>query len=111
MKISICIPQYNRIQFLLKSLRQIEMQEYPNIEIVISDDGSTDDTVSEIKKLQQDYKYPVLFHKNEVNLGYDRNYRKCVELATGDYCIVIGNDDSINETGSIAFLVNFLKRE
>lgn len=109
MKISICIPQYNRIQYLLKSLRQIELQDYNDIEIVVSDDGSTDDTENEIRKLQLNYKYPVVFHKNEINLGYDRNYRKSMELATGDYCIVIGNDDSIYEPGSISFLVNFLK--
>lgn len=110
MKISICIPQYNRIQYLLKSLRQIQLQEYDDIEIVISDDGSTDDTEAEIKRLQSNYKYPVIFHKNEKNLGYDRNYRKSMELATGDYCIVIGNDDSIYEPVSISFLVSFLEK-
>ena len=109
MKISICIPQYNRIQYLLKSLRQIELQEYTDIEIVISDDGSTDDTESEIKKLQLNYKYPVIFSKNEKNLGYDRNYRRSMELATGDYCIVIGNDDTIYQPGSMALLAGFLK--
>jgi len=108
-KISICIPQYNRIQYLLKSLRQIELQEYTDIEIVISDDGSTDDTESEIKKLQLNYKYPVIFSKNEKNLGYDRNYRRSMELATGDYCIVIGNDDTIYQPGSMALLAGFLK--
>ena len=46
MKISICIPQYNRINYLLKSLSIIERQLYPDIEIVISDDCSTDDTRS-----------------------------------------------------------------
>lgn len=48
MKISICIPQYNRIEYLLKSLRIIEEQTYPNIEISISDDCSSDDTVEKI---------------------------------------------------------------
>lgn len=109
MKISICIPQYNRIKYLLKSLSQIESQEYTNIEIVISDDGSTDETELEIIKLQSNYKFPIIYHKNEINLGYDRNYRKSMELASGDYCIVIGNDDSIYEPISISFLSNFLR--
>jgi glycosyltransferase involved in cell wall biosynthesis len=38
MKISICIPHYNRIEYLLKSLKIIEQQSYKNVEIVISDD-------------------------------------------------------------------------
>jgi len=109
MKISICIPQYNRIAYLLRSLKQIENQNYKNIEVIISDDGSTDNTEETIKELQKDYKYSLVFHKNEKNLGYDRNYRKCIELASGDYCIVIGNDDTLYQPESIEFLVDFIK--
>lgn len=108
MKISICVPQYNRINYLLKSLKIIEEQTYNNIEIVISDDGSTDETESEIKKLIPIYKYPILFSKNPINKGYDYNYRKCIELATGSYAIVIGNDDSIHTPEAVQYLVDFL---
>ncbi len=108
MKISICIPQYNRIEFLLKSLRIIEDQTYENIEICISDDCSTDDTVEKIAELSKTYKYPIIFHKFSENMGYDRNYRKCIEIGTGDYAFVIGNDDSINGNTSIQELVQFL---
>ena len=51
MKISICIPQYNRINYLLRSLSIIEQQTYEEIEIVISDDFSSDDTEEKIKSL------------------------------------------------------------
>ena len=108
LKISICIPQFNRIDYLLKSLRIIEWQTYPNVEIIVSDDCSTDDTEEKIKRLRLNYRYPIIYHRNEKNLGYDANYRKCIELATGDYCLVIGNDDSLNTTDSIEYLVEFL---
>ena len=101
MKISICIPQYNRINYLLRSLAIIERQTYPNIEISISDDCSTDNTVDEIRKLIPKYKFPIVFDKNEQNLGYDRNYRKCIEMASGDYALVIGNDDSLVNDNAI----------
>jgi len=52
MKISICIPQYNRINYLLNSLERISHQNYDNIEIVISDDCSIDDTESQINKIK-----------------------------------------------------------
>ena len=110
MKVSICIPQYNRIRFLLKSLEIIEKQSYPDIEIVISDDRSTDNTVSEIKRLIPVYKYPIIFDINPRNMGYDRNYRKCIEMATGEYAVVIGNDDSLYSEDAIQFLVDFLKK-
>src|SRR5258708_36491767 len=108
MKISICIPQYNRIEYLLRSLSIIEKQTYSDIEISISDDCSTDDTVERITELAKSYKYPIVFDKNEKNLGNDRNYRKCIEMANGDYAFVIGNDDSIAGEQSIADLVKFL---
>ena len=90
MKISICIPQFNRIQYLLKSLEIITFQSYDNIEIVISDDCSTDDTEEQIKNIISKYKYPIIYHKNIKNRGYDFNYRNCISLATGDYAFVIG---------------------
>jgi len=108
LKISICIPQYNRIKYLLKSLKIIESQNYPNIEIVISDDCSTDDTAIEIEKLALNYKYPIVFDVNPENMGFDRNYRKCIEMASGDYSLIIGNDDSLYGDDSIQFLVDFL---
>lgn len=110
MKISICIPQYNRIDYLIKSLHIIEEQTYQDIEIVISDDCSSDDTVQRIEALTPHYKYPIILSVNEKNLGFDRNYRKCIELGTGDYAFVIGNDDSINGKDSITFLVDFLQK-
>jgi glycosyltransferase involved in cell wall biosynthesis len=109
MKISICIPQYNRIELLVKSLKIIEKQTYPDIEIVVSDDCSTDDTMAQIENLKRDYKYPIVLEKFEKNMGYDRNYRRCIELGTGDYCFVIGNDDTLMTEDAIEHLVDFLK--
>ena len=86
----------------------LENQTYENIEIVISDDCSQDDTIEQIKNLSKIFRIPIVLGTNEKNTGYDRNYRKCIELATGDYAIVIGNDDTIYEPTSIEFLVNFL---
>ena len=63
MKISICIPQYNRIAYLLKSLKQIEAQDYQDIEVVVSDDRSSDNTEEAILELQKNYKYPLVFQQ------------------------------------------------
>ena len=109
MKISICIPQYNRIELLIKSLKIIEKQTYSNIEIVVSDDCSTDDTIAQIENLKKDYRFPIVLEKFEKNMGYDRNYRRCIELGTGDYCFVIGNDDTLFTEDAIEGLVDFLK--
>jgi glycosyltransferase involved in cell wall biosynthesis len=108
MKISICIPQYNRINYLLKSLEIIALQSYENIEVVISDDCSTDETEVLLSKNILVYKYPIIYHRNDINMGYDFNFRKCISLSSGDYAFVIGNDDSIFGIDSIQYLVDFL---
>ena len=111
MRISVCYIQYNRISYLLESLRILESQQYSDIEVVISDDASTDDTEKCIALLQQNYKFPIIYSRSESNLGYDRNYRRSLELATGMYCIVLGNDDAIVGDDAIANLVTFLEKE
>ncbi|NDK54521.1 glycosyltransferase family 2 protein [Pontibacter fetidus] len=109
MKISLCIPQYNRIQYLLKNLEVIVQQSYSDIEVIISDDCSTDDTEEQIKKLQFNYKYPLIYKKNKTNLGYDRNLRQSLELASGDYLFILGNDDTLTKTTVIEELALFLR--
>jgi glycosyltransferase involved in cell wall biosynthesis len=111
MKISLCIPQYNRIQYLLKNLSIVAQQLYPDIEVAISDDASTDNTEEEIARFARTYKYPIIYYRHPVNVGYDANLRKSLELATGDYCIMMGNDDTLNAAHQIADLVAFLKKE
>ncbi len=106
---SVCIPQYNRIKFLLHSLETIAKQPYPHVEVVISDDCSTDETQSSILNIQSRYKYPLRYYRQEENQGYDRNLRTSIELAMGDYVIIIGNDDSINPAYDLHQLSQFLK--
>lgn len=108
MKISICIPQYNRIAYLLKNLEMLEKQTYDQVEIVINDDCSTDDTEAQITQLQKNYRYPIIYNRNPVNYGYDRNLRRSMELATGDYYFILGNDDSLYFPEALTFLVDFL---
>lgn len=109
MKVSICIPQYNRIEYLIKNLKIISQQTYEDIEVVISDDNSTDETEKQIKALMPHYKYPLVFKRNEQNRGFDRNLRQSLELASGDYLLVLGNDDSLTFVNSVERLVQFLQ--
>lgn len=108
MRLSICIPQYNRIDFLLKNLSILEQQTYSDLEVVVSDDCSTDNTEEAITALVPKYKHKLIYNRFNTNQGYDRNFRKCIELATGDYVIVIGNDDTINPSYDLNTLANFL---
>lgn len=97
-KLSICIPTYNRAKFLSELLdsiiNQLDDITRDKVEIVISDNSSEDNTsevVSEYKKRFNN----IVYFKWEKNMGADRNYLKVVELARGDYCWLMGSDDVI----------------
>lgn len=109
MRVSICIPQYNRIDYLIKNLQIISRQTYSDIEVVISDDNSSDGTEAKIENLKDSFKFPLVYKRNEKNLGFDRNLRQSLELASGEYLLVLGNDDSLTYQDSIERLVQFLE--
>jgi glycosyltransferase involved in cell wall biosynthesis len=106
---SICIPQYNRIEFLIRNLEILRKQNYRPLEIIISDDQSTDDTLIRLQKIQKDFPFPIQINVNDKNEGYDRNFRRCLELAHGDYCIILGNDDTLYHASTIGYIVSFLE--
>lgn len=109
MRISICIPQYNRIQFLLKNLRILEKLNYNDVEVIVSDDASIDETEAEITKIHSTYRFPLKYKRFPKNVGYDANLRSSLEMATGDYCFILGNDDTLEDPDCLGPLVSFLE--
>jgi abequosyltransferase len=108
LRFSICIPQYNRVGFLIENLNQIAKQSYHGIEICISDDCSTDNTEETLQAYIPKYKYPIRYERFVTNQGYDRNLRRAMEMATGDYIIILGNDDTINPQYDLLTLAQFI---
>jgi len=86
--VSICIPTYNRKDYLKETLDSILAQTYKDYEIVIVDDGSTDGTEDMLKQLG----FPVTYHWQE-NGGDAAARNKLIELARGQYISFIDSDD------------------
>lgn len=94
---TVMIPTYCQAQYIRRTIESVLAQDYPNIEIVVSDDNSGDDTAS----ILSSYDDPRLrWHKNPVNLGRVGNYRSLLyEHARGKYVINLDGDDYfIDET-------------
>ncbi len=108
MKISICIPQYNRVEYLIKNLDIIGKQNHQNFDVIISDDCSTDDTKVRISEYKSRSGLSINYFRFDQNQGYDRNLRKSLELATGDYCFILGNDDTLAYDDVLSNLEKFL---
>ena len=97
--LSICIPTYNRSALLAELLDSIIAQGLPEIEVVVSDDASPDDTVAVAERYRgRIARYTLI--AQPVNIGLDRNFLAVVEAATGDYIWLMGDDDLIEPGGA-----------
>lgn len=100
MKLSICIPSYNRASLLKETLESAIEQATDEVEITVSDNGSIDDTEAVVAHYQTLFPR-IRYDRFSVNQGADRCYLRCVEIATGEYCWLMGSDDRL-EPGAIA---------
>ena len=94
-KISVIVPVYNVEKYLSKCLNSIIEQQYPDIEVIVVDDGSTDNSSEIIKEyVHRDDKIKY-YKKENGGLSDARNYG--VKKATGDYICFIDSDDYIDK--------------
>ncbi|MFO7667465.1 MAG: glycosyltransferase [Desulfobacterales bacterium] len=104
-EISICIPTFNRKEYLKETLSSIFAQTYSDYEIVIVDDGSTDGTEQMLKESC----YEVRYHWQE-NRGDATARNKLIELAQGRYITFIDSDDLLI-SDAVERMVEVVKRE
>lgn len=94
MKLSICIPTFNRSQHLTNCLQSIvanEARRTLSFEVCVSDNGSTDDTAQVVRRAQANL--DIKYHRNTRNLGIPRNFLNVVEMASGEFAWLLGDDD------------------
>ena len=90
---SIILPVYNVEEYIEKCLKSIENQTYSNFEVILVDDGSTDDSAKKIKQFSiNDARFKVISQQN-LGAGVARN--KALEQAKGQYIVFIDPDDWI----------------
>ncbi len=92
--ISVCIPAYNRSQFLIPLLDSIISQDFYDYEVIICEDMSPQrNDIENIVKNQYHLVNEIKLYLNHANLGYDANFRELLSKARGKYCFFMGNDD------------------
>lgn len=106
-KLSICIPTYNRAKFLRETIASIISQATEEVEIIISDNASSDNTAEMVGQYRAIFP-SIIYYRHSENIGADRNYLKAVELASGEYCWLFGSDDIMKEN-AIAKILSEIK--
>jgi glycosyltransferase involved in cell wall biosynthesis len=99
---SICIPQYNRTEFLIECLRSIVGQTFGDYEVCISDGASTDGGEKKIEKFLSLSRIRFRFARSDTNLKYDHNLRKAISLSSGRFVFLMGNDDALADSSVLA---------
>lgn len=110
--LSICIPIYNRLEYLNRMLsRFLEDKDLfeEDIHLYISDNCSNDDLQSCCERFQKQG-LSLIYHRNAVNIGADKNFEWCFQNAKGTYTWLLGSDD-IPVKGLLRTIVAKLKED
>ena len=91
--VSVIVPVYNTGKVAKKVISQLLMQSYENIEIVVIDDGSTDDSLVRLQELAAKEERVKLLHQKNAGVSAARNAG--IERARGEYMVFVDSDDEV----------------
>ena len=106
-KVSVIMSVYNADKFLKESIESILNQTYENLEFIIIDDGSTDNSKKIIKEYEKLDKR-IVFIQNEKNIGLTKNLNKAIELSSANYIARMDADD-VSDITRIEKQIKFLQ--
>lgn len=90
--ISVIVPTYNQKKYIRACLESIADQDYPNFEIIVVDDGSTDRTSFMVEKIFSSFKVPSKLFR-QTNQGAHAAINQGIHLANGEYIAILNSDD------------------
>lgn len=106
-KLSLCISTFNRANVIGATLDSIISQAPQECEIVVSDNASSDGTEAVVTEYARRFKN-LRYFRQSTNDGFDRNFDRVVELARGEYCWLMSDDDFLRP-GAIATILEALR--
>ncbi|MCF7834033.1 MAG: glycosyltransferase [Candidatus Pacebacteria bacterium] len=106
-KVSIILPTYNGAERIQKSIESVTEQSFKDWELLVIDDGSTDNTKEVVEDLKSKDSR-IIYIKNEQNLGIQKTLNKGLGLAKGEYIARIDDDDLWIDKDKLQKQVEFL---
>ena len=109
-KVSAAIITFNSEKFIEQAIESVLSQDYLNIEIIISDDASTDNTPKILEKYSTQHPDKIKILLAKKNLGATENWFKCVNTCKGKYIACLAGDDEFLP-GKISKQVNIMEKD
>jgi glycosyltransferase involved in cell wall biosynthesis len=108
-KVSILMATWNRAGLLGAAIRSVLEQSFKDWELIISDDGSTDDTPEVVRNWQKK-EARIVYARSEKNEGISKNYNKGLRIARGEYVAMIDDDDPWCDKNKLRKQIEFLDK-
>ena len=94
--VSVIVPAYNHEQFITETLDSARLEGYPNLEIVLIDDGSTDRTWERVQSWEADHgREARIVSRRQENVGLTRTLNRLLVAARGKYVATVASDDRL----------------
>lgn len=105
-KVSICIPAYNQVKYLKRTIDSVLNQTYSDYEIIITDDSPT----NIVFELMQEYESTgkIQYFKNKIPLGSPENWNEAIRLSNGEYIKIMHHDDYFADENALYEFVKML---
>lgn len=108
MRVSIIIPTFNRANYLEEAISSALAQDYENLEVIVSDNASTDNTEQVVKLFARNSK--LKYFRNTENIGMVGNWHKAIfELCTGEWFLILSDDDILTNPKFVSKAVEIIK--
>ena len=109
-KVSVAITAYNQANYIGQAVESVLSQDYPNLEVVVSDNASTDEIGSVIDPFRSDGRFK--YFRNDRNLGMIGNFHRALyDYSTGDYALHLDGDDYLTDSHYISDAMKLIERE
>jgi len=89
-KVSVCLPTYNGARFIHSAIESVLNQSFADFELIVCDDASTDSTLELVCGIHDERLH---VYRNSDRLGLVGNWNRCLELISGDYVVLMHQDD------------------
>ena len=106
--LTIAIPTYNGSRTIRNMLDLLLPQCNAQVELLISDNCSTDNTEQIINEYKSKWTY-IEYHRNETNIGPDANFLQCMQMARGCFTWLVSDDDIVME-GAVEKVLEYLSK-